>query len=168
MPPRGPIYLPPSMRTSLLFAALAAFVLAPSASAQASGFMPYLGYNLDTENILLGVGYRFGVPLEAPVVLAAQPTIEYQFESDITILQADANLVAQLSASPALAPYVGAGLGVLIVDSEFTDANTELGLNLLGGAVFNPTGFGQPFAQVRYSTAGPDALTLAGGVILSF
>ena len=163
MPPRGPIYLPPSMRTSLLFAALAAFVLAPSASAQASGFMPYLGYNLDTENILLGVGYRFGVPLEAPVVLAAQPTIEYQFESDITILQADANLVAQLSASPALAPYVGAGLGVLIVESD-----TELGLNLLGGAVFNPTGFGQPFAQVRYSTAGPDALTLAGGVILSF
>ena len=163
MPPRGPIYLPPSMRTSLLFAALAAFVLAPSASAQASGFMPYLGYNLDTENVLIGVGYRVGVPLEAPVVLAAQPTIEYQFESDITILQVDANLVAQLSASPALAPYVGAGLGVLIVESD-----TELGLNLLGGAVFNPTGFGQPFVQARYSTAGFDALTLSGGVILSF
>ena len=33
----------------------------------------------------------------------------------------------------------------------------------------NPTGFGQPFAQVRYTTGEErDALTVQGGLILAF
>lgn len=132
--------------------------------------MPYLGYNLETENVVLGVGYRFGVSLDVPVTIAAQPGVEYQFtDADgVTLLQGDFNVVAEFSGSNAIAPYAGAGLGLLYVDSDLTDSDTELGLNVLGGVLFNPSGFGQPFAQARYSTAGLDALTIQGGVILSF
>ena len=154
------------MRTLL---ASALVLLATPALAQDSGFMPYLGYNLDSENVVLGVGYRFGVNLNAPLTIVAQPGIEYQFtDADITVLQGDFNVVAEFSGSSAIAPYAGVGLGLLYVDSEFTEGDTELGLNILGGVLFNPTGFGQPFAQARYTTAGFDALTLQGGVVLSF
>ena len=156
------------MRTLLL--TLTLLVAAPAVSAQ-SGFMPYLGYNLEDEDLLIGVGTRLGFPLELPVALVLQPSIEYQFtDGDVTVLQLDVNAIAELRASETLAPYVGAGLGLLYVDTEVTDSNTELGLNLVGGVLFNPAGFGQPFAQARYSTRGDaqDALSIQGGVILSF
>ena len=155
------------MRTLL---ASALVLLATPALAQDSGFMPYVGYNLDSENVVLGVGYRFGVNLDVPLTLVAQPAVEYQFvDGDATVLQGDFNVLAEFSGSAALAPYAGAGLAVGYVDPEVGDSNTDIGLNVLGGVVLNPTGFGQPFAQARYTFAdGGDALTLQGGIILSF
>jgi opacity protein-like surface antigen len=157
------------MRTFALALALLGLT-ATFAPAQAQGaFMPYLGYNLDSENALVGVGARFAFPLDVPISLTAQPAIEYQFEGtdDVTILQADLNAIVQLNAA-SVAPYVGAGLAVGYVDVAGT-SDTDLGLNVLGGALFNPTGFGQPFAQARYTIAdGPDALTIIGGVALGF
>lgn len=156
------------MRT-LLLAALALLLSAPAASAQAATgtFMPYLGYNLESDNALIGVGYRAGFPLPAPVRLALQPSIEYVFtDADVTLLQADVNVLAELNAAT-VAPYVGAGLAVVYADTEFTDGNTELGLNVVGGVVLNPIGFAQPFAQARYTTYdGGDALSVMGGVAL--
>ena len=144
-------------------------LLATPALAQDSGFMPYVGYNLDADDVLVGVGYRFGVTLPVPITITAQPAVEYLFTDldGVTVLQGDFNLTAALSASPAFAPYLGAGLGLRYVDTDIGN-DTDLGLNLLGGVVFNPTGFGQPFAQARYTTGDGDALSLMGGVILSF
>lgn len=158
------------MRTSLLAAILAIVGLAAPAGAQ-TGFMPYLGYNLEDEDFLIGVGARFGLPLEAPVAIVAQPSVEYQFAGEsVDIIQADANVIIEFTGSPSLAPYAGLGIGFTIFDSEFTDSETEIGLNALGGVVFNPVGFGRPFVQGRFSTRGeaPDAISIQGGVILGF
>ena len=165
---RLPSPLSPGPMRTLLSAALLVALAAP-ALAQSGGFMPYLGYNLESENVVLGVGYRFGVELPVPITLTAQPAVEYQFTDGdgVTVLQGDLNVIAEFSGSAALAPYAGAGLGLLYVDTD-AGSDTELGLNALGGVVFNPTGFGRPFAQARYSFAGFDALTLQGGVILAF
>ncbi|PAP76774.1 hypothetical protein [Rubrivirga marina] len=157
------------MRTFALALALLGLTAA-FAPAQAQGaFMPYLGYNLDSENVVLGVGARFGFPLNVPISLTAQPAIEYQFVDvdDVTVLQLDLNAVAQFNGAM-VAPYAGAGLAVGYVDAGGT-SDTDLGLNVLGGVLFNPTGFGQPFAQARYTIGdGPDALTIMGGVALGF
>jgi opacity protein-like surface antigen len=174
------------MRLFSLVALAALFVLAAPVRAQ-SGFMPYLGYNIEDEDFLIGVGGRFGVPLQAPVALIAQPSIEYQFAGgggnfggvnvDVTLLQIDANVIASFTGSPSIAPYAGAGLGITYIDvsassggQSASSSNTELGLNLLGGVVLNPVGFGQPFAQLRYATRGdaPNALSVQAGVILGF
>ncbi len=165
----SPIY--PPMRTALLLSTLALALAAP-AQAQ-SAFMPYLGYDTETENLLIGVGARFGAPLDLPVALTIQPGIEYQFQDGGTLLQFDANVIGELNAGPSLAPYLGAGLGVFYVNPEDVggvdlDSETEFGLNLLGGLTFNPTGFGRPFVQGRYSTRGDfsDSFTVMGGVML--
>lgn len=156
------------MRTfvyALAFLGLTA-ALAPS---QAQGaFMPYLGYNTESKNALIGVGARFAFPLDVPISLTAQPAIEYQFEGTegVTILQADLNAVVQLNAA-SVAPYVGAGLAVGYADYP-GGSETDLGLNVLGGVLFNPTGFGQPFAQARYTIGDGSALTVMGGVALGF
>ena len=166
------------MRT-LLVASLA-LLATPALAQNDSGFMPYVGYNLETENVRVGVGYRFGSQLPLPISLTAQPQIEYEFtdENEPDRIQGDFNLIAELQGSDVLSPYVGAGIGLLYTDgdldsdldaSEIND-KTDVGLNLLGGVTLNPTGFGQPFAQVRYTTVGDDqdAITVQGGLILAF
>ena len=159
------------MRT--LFLSLAAVVgLATSASAQV-GFMPYVGYNLEDEDFLVGVGARFGVPLTLPVALVAQPTVGYQFAGEgIDIIQADLNAVVEFTGSPTIAPYAGLGLGLTYasfdVSRNDSESETELGLNAVGGIVLNPVGFGRPFLQGRYATRGDfqDAFSVQAGVIL--
>ncbi len=151
--------------------ALVLLALVLPAQAQSSGIMPFVGYNLEDEDFTIGVGGRFALPLQAPVAIIAQPSIEYQFAGvdDLNVLQFDANVVAQFTGSTSIAPYAGAGLGVLLLNGD-GDSESELGLNVLGGVVLNPVGFGQPFAQVRYSTRGDasDAISVQAGVLLSF
>ena len=161
------------MRRLLLLLPL---LFAGAASAQA-GFMPYAGYNVEDEDFLVGVGARFALPLQVPVRLVLQPTVEYQFvQEDDTVsdlvdrerIQLDVPVIVEFAGSPSIAPYAGAGLGVTFADSDVTDSSSELGLTALGGLVFNPSGFGRPFVQGRYATRGeyPDALSIQAGVIL--
>ena len=165
------------MRT-LLVAALA-LLAAPAFAQNDSGFMPYVGYNLETENVRAGFGYRFGASLPLPITLTAQPQIEYEFvdENEPERIQGDFNLIAELRGSDVLSPYVGAGVALLYTDADLdsevnvgeVNDKTDVGFNLIGGVTLNPTGFGQPFAQVRYTTGEDrDAFTVQGGLILAF
>lgn len=168
------------MRTTLLPAAVLLLAASPALAQNDSGFMPYVGYNLETENVRVGVGYRFGSQLPLPISLTAQPQIEYELtdEGEGDRIQGDFNVIAELQGSNVLSPYVGAGVALLYTDNDLdSDINvgevndkTEIGFNLLGGVTLNPTGFGQPFAQVRYTTADSvqDAFTVQGGLILAF
>ena len=153
------------MRLRLATAAFAALLFAPAAGAQ-TGFMPYVGYNLEYESVLVGVGARLGFSFPAaPVSVAFQPAVEVNLDSG-TYIQADANAVAELSAGGSIAPYAGLGLGVLIPTEGGGDA--ELGLNVLGGVIFNTVGFIRPFVQGRYSTASVDAFSIHAGAVLGF
>ncbi|SRR5690606_6806708 len=148
------------MRRFLLSFALLGLVLAAAPAQAQISFMPYAGYNLEYEEFLIGVGARFGAPLAFPVALSIQPSIETSL-SDPTYVQADALLVAQLGTG-SVAPYAGAGLGMIFPDV----GDTELGLSVAGGVNFNTTGFIRPFVQGRYSTMLTDAFSILAGVTL--
>jgi len=150
------------MRTTFLLAALLLAILLSALPASAQiGFMPYLGYNTEYEEFLVGVGARFSTPIAFPVALGFQPSIETSL-GDASYVQGDALLVAQLGTG-AVAPYAGAGLGVIFPD----EGDTKLGLSVAGGLTFNNVGFIRPFVQGRYSTMFNDAFSVQGGVVLA-
>jgi len=159
--------MPLISRTLLL--ALAALIAAPAVAAQGGAFMPYLGYELANERAVVGVGFRSPFPLPSPIRVIAQPAIEVQLvdeAGDVTLLQGDLNVVAELPGLAA-APYVGAGIALLYYNDDLGNSDTEVGLNLLAGVVLNPIGFAQPFAQARYTVFdGSDAVTVMGGIAL--
>lgn len=152
-----------------LLTALALPLTTNRAEAQFS-FMPYLGYNTeDFFGFLVGVGAEFDAPFAlGNLALGIQPGVEYVFaEGDATVLQIDGNVVAKFGAPGAsITPYAGAGLGIIFVSPDEGDSNSELGLNLLGGAIFNGAlAFGNPYIQARYSLIDPlEALSIMGGL----
>ena len=154
-----------------LFAvSLALLLAAPAAHAQ-SGFTPYVGYDTEFEELLVGVGFRFGTPIPSPVTIAFQPSLDVIFVDNATVLQGDANLIGEFNAGGAVAPFAGAGIGVFNFDPEgAADGNTELGFNILGGLTFNSVGFVRPYVQGEYSTRGDftDAARVKAGVIFGF
>ena len=163
---------------ALVFAA--AFAM-PRAEAQFS-LIPYLGYNLELEGFLVGVGSEFAAPFAAGSLdLAIRPSVEYHsLDGDgASYFQVNGDVLARFSGSPSVAPYAGVGLALAIISfetvdvnldtfetEEGTETNTELGLNVLGGAEFPGLfDFGMPFAQARYSIVDPtDQLSILAGV----
>ncbi len=179
------------MRKSFALALLFALALPFTAQkAQAQGFslIPYLGYNLDAEAFLVGIGTELEAPFSAGnLALAIRPSVEYLFTDDINtglgndvgqnVLQINGDVIARLSAS-GFEPYAGVGLAVVLVSTDFDcDGNSvcedfeddasgsDIGLNLVGGLEFpGAVGFGTPFAQARITLADGTAISLLGGV----
>ena len=165
------------MKKLALFAfVLAAALSTPRAEAQFS-LIPYLGYNTELEGILVGIGTEFAAPFAAGNLdLAIRPSAEYHSvdAEGLSYFQINGDVLARFAGSEAFAPYAGAGLAVAIVSQDdieiggFTiegDSNTEIGLNIFGGAEFpGLVDFGMPFAQIRYSIVDPtDQLSIFGG-----
>ena len=166
------------MKKLALFAlVLTAAFSAPRAEAQFS-LMPYLGYNLDSEGGLVGIGAEFAAPFSAGnLELAIRPSVEYVFVEDIelfgteintTLLQINADVVTRFSATPSFQPYAGAGLGILYASVESggqSVSDTELGINVLGGLEFpGVLGFGDPFVQGRLTIADGSAIAILAGL----
>lgn len=126
------------MRT--LFAlALAAALSLPSARAQIS-FAPMVGYDIDAEALSLGIAFELATPIAAlPLQPSIRPSAEYIFaDGDITYVRVDGDLIGRLNATPTLQPYVKAGPTIEFVSIDgIDDSNTEVGINLGGGAEFN-------------------------------
>ena len=80
------------------------------------------------------------------------PNVEYWLiDEDTDVTAGTANLDVTLDLGGArFKPYVGAGVGLFYVDSDFAGDNTELLGNLLGGVGFD-LDFLKPYAQVKYS-----------------
>ena len=167
------------MRKSLLLALLLAIALpltANRAEAQGFGFIPYIGYNLDAEAFLVGVGAEFGNVFDlGNLAIGARPTIEYAFVDNVTLLQINGDLIARFGAPGAsLVPYAGAGLAISMVSIDdcpdipgLDCSNTDFGLNALGGVEFpGALGFGSPFAQARLTLADGSAISLLGGLVI--
>lgn len=132
---------------------------------------PRVGYDLETDDLVLGVDARFALNNPAlPLIIA--PAFDYYFidSDDVSFYALDLNVLYPFGISnQVFTPYAGAGLGVgfsRIEIADETESETNLGFNLVGGAVF---GFGsiRPFAQVRLTLGDADLATLHGGLLFS-
>ena len=182
------------MRKSLLIALLFAFALPMTANRAEAQFslLPYIGYNLDAEAFLVGIGAEFEAPFSAgSYALGFRPSVEYVFvdsppdqtvagttiSSSITALQINGDLIARLNAS-GFNPFVGAGLAIAYASAsvdcsgsfcdDFDSASnsaTDLGINVLGGLEFpGALGFGDPYVQGRITFADGTAISILGGL----
>jgi hypothetical protein len=152
-------------------------LMAPRAEAQIS-FMPYLGYDLDAESLLIGVGAEFGFLQLETLALNIRPSAEYFFIGDsgieglsTTFMQFNGDVTAELPVGgPGLAVFAGAGLALRYASVEFmnqSESDTSFGVNILGGVEFGG-GFVTPFAQGRLTLGdGSSAFAILGGVKLA-
>lgn len=156
----------------------------PAAHAQFA-VLPYVGYDLDGEAVLIGLGAEVALPLVAPVTLSIRPSGEYLLPKDLqiggrtfgqNIAQVNVDVIARLKA-PGIQPYAGAGVGIRLIkldtsDNDDVEGNldveeTNVGANLLAGVAFSALGPVRPFAQGRLTVGDGSIFSVAGGVMLS-
>ena len=159
-----------------LLIALALPFMADRAEAQGFGFVPYIGYNLDAEAFLVGVGAEFADVFDlGNLAIGVRPSIEYLFVDNVTWLQINGDLIARFGAPGAsLVPYAGAGLAIGLVSIDdcpdipgLDCSNSDFGLNVLGGVEFpGALGFGSPFVQGRLTLQDGSAISILGGFVI--
>ena len=155
------------MKHSAFFLAGLFFLLGTStAFAQARlEIGPRLGFDIagDVEEFFLGVDARADV---AALPIQLNGTFDYYFtEGNVNFFQVGVNALYTFGVdNQTFTPYSGLGVGISIVDIENFDSDTDVGLNLIGGARF---GFGalRPFAQAQITFGDLDLVTLAGGIL---
>src|SRR5690606_10405835 len=149
----GPVPRPPSptsaiaMRTTLLLAVLGLALAATPARAQL-GFSPMVGYDIDYEGFMVGLGFELGLtPGLLPIQAAIRPSAEYVFVDNVDLFRINGDLIGRFSPPAApISPYGKAGVAfefASINDCEdipgidIDCSSTEVGINLGGGVLFN-------------------------------
>jgi len=82
-------------------------------------------------------------------ILNINPNIEYSLEDDVTAGSVNLDLTMDIGRFSAVAPYVGAGVGLLYVDDEIGGETTDPVFNLIGGVGLKLATL-TPYAQVKY------------------
>lgn len=142
------------MRTSLLLAVFGLALAAAPAKAQL-GFSPMVGYDIDYEAFMVGFGFELGLtPGILPVQATIRPSAEYVFTDDVDfgngavstdLFRINGDVIGRFSPPGApVSPYAKAGVAlefisttVEVLGMEESDTNTEVGINLGGGVLFN-------------------------------
>ena len=161
-----------TLRTGFCALFLLGLVAAPPAQAQTAWNLgPALGVNLDSDELLLGVVAR--VPLSSlPITL--NPGFEFYPGIDDTgggvnrsLWVMNFDVQYELDAE-SVDPYLGGGLSWSRLSTEGQDSNSEIGLNLKGGFVFNPIGGGRPYVEAALNFANSnEALIFRGGFLFT-
>jgi hypothetical protein len=149
---------------SALFA-LALLAAVPQAQAQTDlSIGPRVGYETDSENFFIGGDARIGVET-FPVRI--NPTFDYFFvDGNITLFQITGNALYEFGIdNTTFTPYAGAGLSYLR-SSIGNVSNSDVGLNLLGGAEFTNVGGFVPFVQGEFVVGGnASPFKITGGLL---
>ena len=156
------------MKKILLFAALMfCFVGADSASAQAFRWGPELNLGFDQD---FGIGARVEYDVPSPP-LSIIGSFDYYFPGgNYDYWEINGNVVYNFDVPDArtITPYAGAGLNIAHFSREQSDGssrgNTDLGLNILGGARFD-AGSIMPFVEFKGTIDGGDQFVITGGVL---
>lgn len=169
--------------TILSLIAAFAFLLAPQqATAQTEIEVgPRIGIDVGDAS---DIGGDFFIGAEGRITpenfpVAINPSLDYYFVDvdGYSLFAFDINALYEFGIdNEAFTPYAGGGLG-FIRSSYETDlgfgagtvsgSNTEIGLNLIGGAEFEMEGF-KPFVQAKINVGGDFTLfNLMGGVLFS-
>jgi opacity protein-like surface antigen len=122
-----------------------------------------------------GIGARavFGLRSLFPTTpLDAHVSFDYFFPDapagvDVTYWEINGNVAYRIPTKNAgLAPYAGGGLSIAHASasaSGVSASDTDIGLNLLGGATFGRSKT-KPFAEARLTLGGGDQFVITGGV----
>lgn len=168
---------------SLLFAFV--FLLSPQqATAQVEAdettfkIGPRASLDLNDLNDAFGAAFGIGadVRLQIPdIPVQGNGSFDFYFADDPwTVWAVDVNAVYPFNIdNQGFTPYAGGGLGITRwsadVEEDFIGisvSNTDIGLNLVGGAEFETDSGITPFAQLQLTVAGDaDRLGLTGGVL---
>ena len=158
-----------TLRTAFFALFLFGLVAAPPAQAQTPWELgPYLGANLDSNELLLGAIARIHLP-SAPITL--NPGLEfYPFLDDTggglsrSLFVLNLDVQYQLEAE-SVEPYVGGGISWARASVENSDAVSDIGLNLKGGLLFNRRGSAQPYLEAVLNLDNGNALIFKGGFL---
>ncbi len=125
---------------------------------------PLVGVNLDNDELLLGAVAR--IPLTSlPITL--NPGFEFYPGFDpgsLFVLNFDVQY--QLNAE-SLEPYVGAGISWARTSNAGT-SDSDVGLNLKGGLVFNPESRTRPYVEALLNFGGGrESLIFRGGLLFT-
>ncbi len=146
---------------------LFALVAAPSAQAQAPWEIgPHLGVNLKNDELLLGGVARIHLS-SLPITL--NPGVEFYPIIDggsLFFLNFDVQYVFE---AESVEPYAGAGLSwARSSPDDGTAAESDVGLNLKGGVVFNPASRTRPFGEATLNFgSGDESLIFRGGILFT-
>ena len=129
----------------LALVALAASVVAPAPShALPIGWNIFGGWATEADGMVLGAGAHFGIgPIEA------NPNAEIIFidGGNMFTLNADAHWTILPAAVANV--FVGGGVGMVIVDPEHGDSDTDAAVNVVAGAMLNAVRF-NPFGKLKW------------------
>jgi opacity protein-like surface antigen len=149
---------------SLLALALALAAAAPDAAAQVK-LGPRLTIDIgDIEEFAIGADARIN-PATLPVQFNGN--FDFYFVDGADVFGIDLNAVYLFGVNnAAFTPYAGAGLGILALSNG--NSETEVGINLVGGAEFPVSPRLTPFVQLQ-ATLGSDVdrLGITGGLLFN-
>ena len=142
---------------SLAFAALLSVGFALPAQGQVH-FGPQVSW-ADDADIGLGGRVAAGVPQYGGIEFIG--SVDYFFPDVGDYWEINGNLVHNfdLQGSDAFRPYAGGGLNVA------GNGDTQVGLNLLGGAKFATDSPATPFVEARFEIEGGEQFVLTGGLL---
>ena len=172
------------MKKLLLLPILAAlFLLMPAQEAQAqTAFQLGPRLTLDVGDISDAFGGDFAIGADVRVDPASFPVkgsgaFDFYFaDDDVTVFTVDLNVVYPFGIeNEVFTPYAGGGIGITRVSIDidtgfgtFSGDDTDIGLNLVGGAEFNLESNVTPFAQAQFTVGGDvDRFGITGGVLFS-
>ncbi len=144
----------------------------PSNGRAQTSVSPHIGYDVDVEELLIGGSVQFGVPgvAVAGVALRFSPGFSYYLEGNgATFFVVDLDTRYPFNAGN-VQPYVGGGLFLRRVSVDVailgSVSDTDVGLNLMGGAAFGSFSRVRPFAECRLRVGDGSTLVLLGGLAI--
>lgn len=157
---------------SMVTLALALALGLPAEGRAQASVNPHVGFDVDVEEFLIGGSVQFGVPgaAIAGVALRFSPGFSYYLGGDgATFFVIDLDVQYPFNARN-VEPYVGGGVWVrrISVDAGLLGSvsDTDVGLNLKGGASLGSSSRVRPFAEGRLRVGAGSTLVLVGGLTI--
>ena len=131
---------------------------------------PLLGVNLDNDELLLGAVARIqagSTPITLNPGFEFYPGIDDVGTLNRSLFVLNLDVQYELDAE-SVDPYVGGGLSWSRLSVETLDAQSDVGLNLKGGLMFNSMGSGRPYVEaVLNFSDGSEALIFKAGFLFT-
>ncbi len=116
----------------------------------------------------VGIGARLvaGVPQYRGVEFAGSFDVFFP-DGDADYWELNGNLIYnfEIPDAGAFRPYAGGGLNIARIDPPVGDSDTDLGLNVLGGAKFPNEGPVTPYLELRAEIEGGEQFVITGGIL---